>query len=52
MNLRRYAVFRVLDTDADGILSSDELAAAEQQLKVLDSNDNGMIEGMELRGVK
>ena len=51
MDLRRYAVFRVLDTDADGKLSSDELAVAEQRLKILDSNGNGMIEGMELRGV-
>jgi Ca2+-binding EF-hand superfamily protein len=42
------ALFPLLDTDGDHQLSSAELAAAEQQLKQRDFNDDGVVTAFEL----
>lgn len=44
-----FAVFAALDTNRDGSLSSEEVAAATSVLKKLDKNGDGKIEGEELR---
>lgn len=42
------ALFPLLDTNGDHQLSSEELAAAEQQLKQRDFNDDGVVTAFEL----
>jgi len=41
---RRDPFYSALDKDADGVLSSDEIAAAAASLKALDANGDGQIE--------
>lgn len=45
---RVLSVYELLDADADGILSADELAGAEKRLKSLDVDDNDVLQGTEL----
>jgi hypothetical protein len=47
---RQPDVKSVLDTDKDGVLSKQELAATEERLKSRDANDNDLLEASELGG--
>ena len=44
------ALFKLLDTDRDGMLSKKELAAAPQLLQKLDADDDEMVSARELLG--
>jgi Ca2+-binding EF-hand superfamily protein len=43
-------VLEVLDTNKDGVLSAEEIAAAEARLKSRDANDNDILDQAELSG--
>lgn len=47
--LRQLPVFRVLDTDGDGYISSEEIETASESLVSLDHNGDGRLLGSEVR---
>lgn len=45
---RKRVMFKMLDTNADGMLASEEMPNPEKRLRALDSNDDGIVDRVEM----